>query len=287
MRMDRALSITAARRHPVTAPIGTGRAPGYVRTAMIDSTAPTLRDWLREAPFSLTMSAGFFGFFAHCGVLTVLEDEGLLPSRLSGASAGALVTASWASGLDATTLADELRRLKRADFWDPRPGAGLLEGALFRAKLDAMLPARDFDACRARVAVSTYDVLARRIRVLEGGALAPAIHASCAVPFMFHPVRIEGRVLVDGGVADRAGLAGMPLGERVLFHHLASRSPWRRRGSPSMEIPSRDGMTALVLDELPCVGPFRLHEGLRAFAMARRKTRDALGRRIEKGRVRV
>src|SRR4051812_11172814 len=203
---------------------------------------PRLEEWLREAPFALTMSAGFFGFFAHCGALTVLEDAGLLPARVSGASAGALVCGAWASGLDAARLSDELHRLRRADFWDPRPGPGLLRGALFRARLDAMLPVRDFAACRARLAVSVYDVLDRRVRVLEEGALSPALHASCAVPFMFHPVRINGRIFVDGGLTDRSGLAGMPANERVLFHHLSSRSPWRSRESPSMKIPKRQGM---------------------------------------------
>ena len=66
---------------------------------------PTLREALREGPFTLAMSSGFFGFFAHCGVLSVLEDEGLVPSRASGSSAGALVTGAWAAGLDAGTLA--------------------------------------------------------------------------------------------------------------------------------------------------------------------------------------
>ena len=244
-------------------------------------------DGLREGPFALTMSAGFFGFFAHCGALTVLEDAGLLPARVSGASAGALVVGAWASGLDASRLQDELHRLRRVDFWDPRLGPGLLRGALFRERLDAMLPVREFSACRARLAVSVYDVFARRVRVIEQGAIAPALQASCAVPFMFHPVRIGGRVYVDGGVSDRAGLAGMPANERVLFHHLASRSPWRRRGSPSMEIPTRAGMTTLILEDLPRVGPFRLAEVQRAFAIARQKMKDALGRVIENDVVRL
>ena len=250
-------------------------------------TSPRLGEWLREGPFALAMSSGFFGFFAHCGALTVLEDEGLLPSRVSGSSAGALVTGAWASGLDAARLAGELRVLRRGDFWDPRPGAGLLRGALFRARLDALLPTTDIARCRTRVAISTYDVLARRTRVLESGGLAAAIHASCAVPFMFHPVRLDGRILVDGGVADRPGLAGMPVGERVLFHHLASRSPWRRRGSASMELPSRAGLVAVAIEGLPRVGPFRLHQGVRAFDAARRAMREALARPVEGGAVRL
>ncbi|MDB4993470.1 MAG: hypothetical protein JWM74_902, partial [Myxococcaceae bacterium] len=122
----------------------------------------------------------------------------------------------------------------------------------------------------------------------ESGALAPALHASCAVPLMFHPVWIEGRPYYDGGVTDRPGLAGMPHAEpRVLFHHLASRSPWRRASSPSMEVPMRPGMTSLVVADLPRVGPFRLEEGRRAFDAARRAMSTALRRPLEGGTLHV
>ena len=57
--------------------------------------APTLGEWLSAEPFSLALSAGFFGFFAHCGVLQALSARGLVPARLSGASAGARSVAAW------------------------------------------------------------------------------------------------------------------------------------------------------------------------------------------------
>src|SRR4051794_5541513 len=63
----------------------------------VHMTTTTLREHLREGPFALTMSSGFFAFFAHTGFLTVLEDEGLLPTRVSGSSAGALVAGAWAA----------------------------------------------------------------------------------------------------------------------------------------------------------------------------------------------
>jgi NTE family protein len=239
--------------------------------------APTLREWLRERPFALGLSSGFFGFFAHSGLLTVLEDEALLPARLAGSSAGALVAGLWASGVDGPRLRDELHALRREHFWDPRPGLGLLRGRLFRERLDALLHVRTFAACRAPLAISVYDVRARATRVLTAGDLAPAIHASCAVPLLFHPVWVDGRPLLDGGIADRPGLHGLPDdGARVLHHHLASRSPWR--GARSMAVPARRGLLALVLRHLPRVGPFRLEEGPRAFAAARRAAREALDR---------
>src|SRR5688500_9666487 len=174
------------------------------------------------------MSSGFFSFFAHTGFLTVLEDEGLLPSRLSGSSAGALVGAAWAAGLDAPLLAGELERLQRADFWDPGLGPGLLRGRLFRERLQRLLPKTTFDRGRAPAAVSVFQVRTRKTCVVDRGDIATAIHASCAVPFMFHPVWIDGRAYLDGGILDRPGLEGMPTTEkRVLFHHISSKSPWR------------------------------------------------------------
>jgi NTE family protein len=247
------------------------------------STRPLLREWLRERPFALALSSGFFGFFAHAGLVTVLEDEGLLPARLAGSSAGALVSGLWASGVDGPRLSDELHALRREHFWDPAPGLGLLRGGMFRERLEALLPARafSFSACRAPVAVSVYDTLSRTTRVLASGSLAPALHASCAVPLLFQPVWIEGRPLLDGGIADRPGVLGLVPGERVLHHHLASRSPWRRAGGRSMEVPSRPGLVAVVIDGLPRVGPFRLEQGPRAFEAARRAARLALARPVE------
>ena len=64
----------------------------------------TLRDWLAESPFSLAMSSGFFGFFAHTGMLAALEEAGVLPAEVAGSSAGALVAGLWASGIDAPAL---------------------------------------------------------------------------------------------------------------------------------------------------------------------------------------
>jgi len=240
----------------------------------------TLRDWLAEEPFTLVMSSGFFGFFAHAGLVSVLEEEGLLPARIAGSSAGALVGALWAAGVPAARIRDELRGLRRADFWDPRPGPGLLRGALFRRLLERVLPVQTFEECRIPLALSVHDLRARRTVVLRAGPLAPAIHASCALPFLFHPVRIEGRLYSDGGIADRPGLAGVEHGARVLHHHLTSRSPWRRWNSPALRAPQRPGLRAIALEGLPRAGPFRLGRGREAMERAAAGAREALSRPV-------
>ncbi|MEO7092727.1 MAG: patatin-like phospholipase family protein, partial [Polyangiales bacterium] len=128
-------------------------------------STPTLREWLREAPFSLGLSSGFFGFFAHAGFMTVLEDEGLLPARLSGSSAGALVAGLWSAGVDAPLIGEELVKVEREHFWDPGVGFGLLRGARFRARLDDLLPIDTFEKTRRPLVLSVFDVLSRKTRV--------------------------------------------------------------------------------------------------------------------------
>jgi NTE family protein len=237
---------------------------------------PTLREWLAAEPYTLAMSSGFFGFFAHVGVLAVLEEEGLPPARVCGSSAGALVGGLWAAGLPAARIREELLALRREHFWDVRPGLGLLRGARLRERLEELAPAATFEGCRVPLAVSVFDVVARGTAVLRSGELAQAIQASCALPFLFQPVRIGGRLYLDGGVLDRPGLAGAGEGERVLYHHLTSRSPWRRPASPALRIPQRPGLMPVALDGIPRLGPFRLVRGAEAMGRAAAGMRNAL-----------
>jgi NTE family protein len=253
----------------------------------MSSRPQTLGDWLSEEPFALGMSSGFFGFFAHCGMLAALEERGLAPVRVSGSSAGALVAGVWAAGRSATEISAELLAVERRDFWDPWPGAGLLRGQLFARQLERVLPVRSFGDCRVPLTVSTFDLLGWKTRVLDEGPLAPAIRASCSVPLLFQPVWIDRRPLWDGGVADRPGLAGMPHGQRVFFHHLASRSPWRRKQSNALQVPQRPDLTALVIHDLPRLGPFELERAPVAYAAARQATRCALDAPIRDRAVHV
>jgi NTE family protein len=245
-------------------------------------TRGTLREWLAREPFELVLSSGFFGFFAHAGMLDALAAEGLWPIAACGSSAGALVAAAWAAGLPMQELSATLRSLRREEFWDPSPGFGLLRGAKFQARLETLLPVRRFEDCRAGLVVSTFDVRARRTHVIDRGEIAPAVVASCAVPLLFHPVRHDGRLLVDGGVRDRAGLAGSRH-RRSLVHHLSSRSPWRLR----LPVPHDDAKVTLVVDGLPRSGPSRLEAGVRAMELAREATQRALDRPVTGSLVRL
>ena len=73
-----------------------------------------LEAWLREGPFHLSLSSGFFGFYAHAGFLQALVDAGSLPASVSGSSAGALVGGCWAAGMKTSEIVAELLGLQRS-----------------------------------------------------------------------------------------------------------------------------------------------------------------------------
>ena len=245
---------------------------------MTDDSDLPLREWLSAAPFTLTMSSGFFGFFAHAGVLSVLEEENLLPARVSGSSAGALIGSLWASGRTMPELTQYLFDLRKSDFWDPGPGAGLLKGKLFRTILTEISGVDDLGDCRVPVSVSAWNGFSLRTRTFSTGPFADCVYAACAVPFMFQPAWIERQPYWDGGISDRPGLLGVPANARVFYHHLQSRrkagvSRWSRR---RRTMPTRPGMRTLTIDDLPAVSPNKLQSGPLAFEKARLEMRAAL-----------
>lgn len=250
-------------------------------------TPPTLHQWLAEQPFTLTLSSGFFGFFAHAGVLQALEEFQLLPKKLTGSSAGALIAGCWAGGMNSQDIKELLFRLKRKDFWDPGLGLGLLKGDKFRQLLEDSLAASDFSECRAELALSAYSLESKETRVLQSGGLVAAIYASCAIPFMFQPIVINEHRLLDGGIKDRPALNATEPGERIFYHHIASKSPWRRKNSSAIQIPRRANLTSLVIHDLPRSGPFKLELGQVAYRKAYQATQRALEMPVIDGNISI
>jgi len=233
-----------------------------------------LRHWLSEEPFTLALSSAFFGFYAHCGVAAALYEAGLRPAKLSGASAGALVAAALASGVEPAQLAEICFSLSREDFWDPAPGLGFLQGKKFAELLRPHL-AQSFENTKIPLEVAVFDVLRARTDFLREGPLVPAVVASCAVPLLFRPVWIRRRPYLDGGIREKAGFrAGTE--ERVLCAFIESRGisgayEWgasKNRFSANHRV--------LRLRNLPAVRPHNLSSGRAAFDQAYGATRAYL-----------
>ena len=169
--------------------------------------------------FALVLGSGGVRSIAALGMADVLQREGLVPDLIVGCSAGALFGALIAAGhrcdeavhLAATLWSPEVTRKRR---WNAVPR--MLLPALCR--FDADFSLRDDSPIVARLTqvfgTARIEDLGVRLRivaadaasgdavVLTRGNLVQALRASIALPFMFAPVPIEGRRLIDGFVAD-------------------------------------------------------------------------------------
>ena len=137
----------------------------------------------------VALSGGGFRGMAHIGVLRALERRGLKPEFIAGTSAGSLVGALYASGKSL----DEIEALAGAIFWPKLLGTrGLAD--FCRAHLP-----RTFSELQIPLSVVVTALPSRKPAVFESGDLAAAIAASCAMPWLFRRVKINGRMYTDGG----------------------------------------------------------------------------------------
>jgi NTE family protein len=139
----------------------------------------------------LALSGGGVRGLAHIGVIKALAELGIQPSIVAGVSAGSIVGAGLAAGMGWRQLA----AMARSVFWP-----SLLHGRYLERFCANYLPGTFADLSLPFIALATA-VPERKTVTISEGRLASAISASCAIPYLRRPVALEGRQLVDGGVA--------------------------------------------------------------------------------------
>ena len=228
---------------------------------------------MKEGPFTLALSSAFFGFYAHIGFAEALFEAGHAPAKYTGASAGAIIGAALASGLTPVQARDVLFKIRREDFWDPGFGPGLLRGKKFREQI-AKVVAPTFAQTQVPLEISVFDVFALRTQFLYQGDIARAVVASCAVPGMFHPVRIGGRFYLDGGLRNKSGIQSED--ERVLCVYLesAGAAGWYERKTTFPQLKS--GHKVVRFTEFPRVSYDSMDRGPEAHQNILQRTRLAL-----------
>ena len=160
---------------------------------------------------SLVLGSGGARGLAEIGVIRWLEDHANYEIRtIAGSSMGAVVGGIYAAGqLD--TYEDWVCTLRRQDVWRlldfSFSGAGLFRGERLVEKLREMLGDTDIRNLPIRFTAVATDIEREREVWLNEGALFDAIRASIAIPTVFTPVRLNGRLLVDGGLLNPVPIA--------------------------------------------------------------------------------
>lgn len=154
---------------------------------------------------ALVLGGGGTKGLAHVGVLREFEDAGIPIDVIVGCSAGSIVGALYADCPNARYIKKLLIPLRKWDILDINVGNaryGLVQGGSLRRFLWRHLSCRCFEQLQIPLYVVATDLLACELISINSGPIIPAVHASAAVPFIFTPVQIHQRLLVDGGVAD-------------------------------------------------------------------------------------
>lgn len=183
----------------------------------------------------LVLSGGGAKGLAHIGVLKVIDSLGIKVDYISGTSMGAVVGGLYASGynanqldsifsaIDVDALLQDYTPRESKSFYEKRNDeiyaltlpfnnfrlglpSGLSKG-LYNFNLISRLTkhvshVRDFDELPIPFLCVATDVETGEQILLDSGVLAQSIIASGAIPTLYNPVEINGRLFIDGGVVN-------------------------------------------------------------------------------------
>lgn len=154
---------------------------------------------------ALALGSGGARGYAHIGAVRCLEERGYEVAVVAGTSMGALIGGLTAAGRveDFASWASSLRRTDVLRLLDPKLSApGMLAAdRLLDAIQDLVTDLAIEDLPLPFTAVAT-DLAARREVWFQRGPLRAAVRASIAIPGVFTPVMLNGRLLVDGGLTN-------------------------------------------------------------------------------------
>lgn len=162
------------------------------------SAAPVPR---RPPRLCLALGGGAARGFAHIGVIQVLEEAGIKPHCVAGTSAGSLVAALYASGLNGTELARLALRMEESAITDwSFPGRGVIRGEALARYVRLHTQGRLIEQLPMPLGIVATDLDSGQGVLFRRGDLGQAVRASSAVPAVFQPVRVGSREYVDGGL---------------------------------------------------------------------------------------
>ena len=149
----------------------------------------------------IALGGGAAKGFAHIGVIKMLEANGFAPAVVAGTSAGSVVGAMYASGMNAFELQEKAVALDESKIRDLQlSSGGLVLGQGLEDYVNAQVRNKPLEQlAKPFVAVATRLEDGERT-VFARGNTGQAVRASSSVPGVFQPVTLGKYHFVDGGI---------------------------------------------------------------------------------------
>ena len=149
----------------------------------------------------LALGGGAAKGFAHIGVIKMLEASGIHPDVVSGTSAGSVVGALYASGMDPFQLQEQAFALDASNIRDVRLfSGGLVQGRKLQDYVNQLVGQRPIEKLKLPFAAVATQLETGQRTVFVSGSTGQAVRASSSIPGVFEPAEISGKHYVDGGV---------------------------------------------------------------------------------------
>ena len=157
----------------------------------------------RTRRVGIALGGGSIHGIAHLGVLKAFAEKGLKFQFIAGTSAGAIVGVLAAAQLPLGQIELIARRIEWPGMlnlsWS---GKGLMQNANLRSSIDTALGGRRLEQLPLPFGAIATNVATGERVIIRNGPAGAAVGASCSIPVIFEPVKIDGRDLVDGGLTE-------------------------------------------------------------------------------------
>jgi NTE family protein len=151
----------------------------------------------------VALSGGAARGFAHLGALQALEDYGIVPTHVSGASMGAILGAVYAAGVPVHQIYSFARAQRYLGLFRPSLNGALFRTTFIEKMLEQLIPDYStFESLEKKMYVCITNLNTAEYEIASSGALKDKIVASSAIPFLFEPSVIDSCTYVDGGLTN-------------------------------------------------------------------------------------
>ncbi|WP_425495363.1 patatin-like phospholipase family protein [Pandoraea captiosa] len=185
---------------PVTS---TTTPPLVTQTPAVPATPLSPPRVVRPLKIGLALGGGAARGFAHVGVIKALEARGIHADIVVGTSAGSVVGAMYASGLNGfqlNRLASTMDEASISDWTMPFRSRGMLRGEALQSYVNKVLKDRTIEQMPRQLGIVATDLQSGAPILFRRGNTGQAVRASSSVPGVFEPVHIGNRDYVDGGL---------------------------------------------------------------------------------------
>ncbi|MEM9990556.1 MAG: patatin-like phospholipase family protein [Bacteroidota bacterium] len=155
----------------------------------------------KKYKIGLALSGGGLRGIAHIGVIQALREYNIEADAIIGVSAGAIIGSLYAAEQTTDQMMDFVKRfgiLRSARFNFNFDGLSSL--AFLKDHLSDWLGHDDFEQLEKDLFIGITNLNEGVLEVRDQGSLSTMVMASSAVPLIFKPVEMDGRVYIDGGV---------------------------------------------------------------------------------------